>query len=399
MVRRITRLFVVVIVAGAGVAATDRALALEGWAPSAEFDAAATLLETKCLRCHSAKRPELGLSLERETLYYATFNVPARSSRLLRLVAPGDPDHSMLYLRLLPPSQGAYRGPQMPMGGKLTEEEIRTVRAWIESLPREPWAAPAPEGASLEPEPLHAPLFFDSFTAHLPTPDTIGHGMAEFRFTHRFKTGAREAGADNLFGLDGGAWISLGLAYGLTDRLDVGLRRSDDLQDYEAYFKAALARQVRGGSPFGIAVQASAIRLDAAGVENRDVWSAQLSVGRRLWERLSFELVPSYAAHTDFLDASIMRGTTALGAAAEFRVKPYLAITGEWIGQIGVKAPYQAGTLGFELRTANHAFHVVLTNVRGTHTNLYLPGGDLDWGEGEFRLGFNISRTIDVLHH
>src|SRR5262249_12072929 len=151
-------------------------------------------------------------------------------------------------------------------------------------------------------EPLRAPLFFDSFTAHLPTPDTLGHGMLEFRFTHRFKTSARVAGADNLFGLDGGAWISLGLAYGITDWLDAGLRRTDDLQDYEAYFKVALARQSRGGFPLGIAFYESVIRLDGTGVENRNSWSAQLSVGRRFSEWLSVEIVPSYAMHTDFLD-------------------------------------------------------------------------------------------------
>ena len=419
--------------------------------PGPTLDEVAAIFESSCVKCHSGSHAKLGLRLERDTFYRATVNVPARSSRRVKLVSPGDPDHSMLYLRLLPPSQGGYRGPQMPMGGHLGADRIETIRAWIESFPVEPWgppeSGPAPSRSAREvaapgsaPGPaaeasgsthesaaagsapgsagvssassragmtpasapagpvLPAPLFFDSFTAQLPTPDPLGRKMLEFRFTHRFRTSAKDAGADGLYGLDGGAWISLGLAYGITEWLDVGMRRSDDLQDYEAYAKAALIRQ-DAESPLSVAFFGSRIRLDGPDLANRNRWTAQLVIARRFAEWLSVEMVPSYATRTDYLDEQVTTGTTALGFAAELRFKPYIAVTGETIIQFdGVKGPFRSATLGLELRTANHAFHVLLTNSRGTQTDLYLPGGDLDWRKNQFRLGFNISRTFDLAH-
>ena len=32
--------------------------------------------------------------------------------------------------------------------------------------------------------------------------------------------------------------------------------------------------------------------------------------------------------------------------------------------------------------------------TEGLQTDLFIPGGDLDWGEGDVRLGFNISRIF-----
>lgn len=409
------------------------------------LDDVARFFEASCTRCHSGAHAKLGLLLDRDSFYRSTVNVPARSSRRIKLVSPGDPEHSMLYLRLLPPSVGGYRGPQMPMGKHLSSQEIVIIRSWIEQFPKEPWGppertglassqhppapvgepishstavadsaaqatSPHPEGATSsesrsttasEPGLLErpaAPLFFDTFSAQLPTSDTLGRKMLEFRFTHRFKTSTKEAGADNLYGLDAGAWISLGLAYGVTDWLDVGVRRTNDLQDYEAYMKASLLRQ-KGRSPLAVSFYESFVRLDGPDLANRNRWTAQLVLARRIAEWLSVTLVPSYVSTPDFLDEDVKRGTTAVGAAAEVRLKSYIAVTGEYIAQIGgVKAPYRSGTVGLQLRTANHAFHLLFTNARGTHTDVYLPGGDLDWRHHEFRLGFNISRTFDLGH-
>lgn len=41
-----------------------------------------------------------------------------------------------------------------------------------------------------------------------------------------------------------------------------------------------------------------------------------------------------------------------------------------------------------------HAFHVFATNTPGAHTDLYVTGGDVKLRDGDFRLGFNISRTF-----
>ena len=72
-----------------------------------------------------------------------------------------------------------------------------------------------------------------------------------------------------------------------------------------------------------------------------------------------------------------------------------LAIAGEWVIQTsGVSASYQGASLGLGIATSRHTFYLVASTTSGTHTDLYAPGGDPDVEEGDFRLGFNISRTF-----
>ena len=105
-------------------------------------------------------------------------------------------------------------------------------------------------------------------------------------------------------------------------------------------------------------------------------------------------LVPGYVTHTDDLNGDVTGGTAAVGAGAEWRLTPRVALTGEWVAQTaGLKSPFQSGSIGLSMATARHVFHLLLTNTQGSHTDQYLPGGDLDPGDNEYRLGFNISRT------
>jgi hypothetical protein len=63
---------------------------------------------------------------------------------------------------------------------------------------------------------------------------------------------------------------------------------------------------------------------------------------------------------------------------------------------MGVEAPFQSLSVGYSVATARHAFHLLLSNTAGAHTDLYAPGGDLDVSENHFRIGFNISRTFQA---
>ena len=188
-----------------------------------------------------------------------------------------------------------------------------------------------------------------------------------------------------------------GLAYGLTENLELGLRRTNFQTDYEGYAKVAWLRQGRGRSPVSLAFQGGVSSIRDEGLANRTSWNAQVILGRRLGKRLSLLFVPTYVTRTQYLDPDEKDGTAAVGLGGELRLRPNLALTAEWIGQVsGVRAPYQSASLGLSIATSRHAFHLLVTNTRGTHTDLYAPGGDLDFVDGNFRLGFNISRTYGL---
>jgi len=360
------------------------------------FERAGRLLQARCAMpgCHLGPDGMKGMRLESGQIYRSTVNVRSRTEPGLLRVAPGAPDRSLLYLKLLPPEEGHYRGPRMPMAmNPLAPEEIALVRQWIESFPAELWGAPP----AAEPAAGAARTFQGSTLVNLPTPDPLGARALEFQILHRFKTSTRDSGSKDFYGLDSGAWISIGLAYGLTDTLEVGLRRTNLEHDYEADAKWTPLRQVAGASPVSLALRASYSNLRETGAFNRDRAGAQAILARRFGKRLSLMLVPTYVSHANFLDRGDHRGSTAVGAGGELRVTSKMAITGEWVAQTsGVESTNQSGSVGLSVATARHVFHVFATNTAGIHTDQYAPGGDLDFGSGYFRLGFNITRTYTL---
>ena len=363
------------------------------------------LFQARCSlpTCHAGPEASGGMRLEPGQIYRSTVNIVSRREPGAVRIAPGRPDLSLLYRVLLPPEEGRYPGHRMPMGKeKLSPAEIEEVRAWIASFPAALWGSGPPpgsgaaSGAAAGSEVAARPrLFLDGTLAHLATPDTLGAHRFEFRFAHRFRAPVDDAGAGGLFGLDGSAWISLALAYAPHPRWEIGIRHTNLRKAEELYFKTAIVRQGDRGAPLSISYHGGFSHLRQDGTPNDDRLTAQLVLGRSFGERLSLLLVPAWASHTNYLDPDESGGTFALGAGGEWRLRPGMALTAEWVGQIaGVEAPYQSGSVGWLVATERHVFHLVLTNTEGLQTDLFIPGGDLDWGEGDVRLGFNISRVF-----
>jgi len=342
--------------------------------------------------CHLGPDAKQGLRLEIGQIYRSSVNVRARTEPRQLRVTPRTPAQSLLYLKLLPPDEAHYRGPRMPLSmDPLSADEIAQVRRWIEAFPADRWGAPPAAEAAVRPP----RTFHDSALVNLPTSDPLGERTLEFRILHRFKAPAREAGSHDFYGLDTDAWVSIGLAYGLGDTVEVGLRRTNLEHDYEAYSKWVPIRQGPGRAPLSLALRGSFSDLRETTAFNRNRYGAQAILARRFGDHLSLMLVPTYVTRTNYLDGADTRGTSAIGVGGEWRLNPKMAVTGEWIAQLsGVQNEFQSGSVGFSIATARHAFHVFATNTTGAHTDLYVTGGDVKLRDGGFRLGFNISRTF-----
>ena len=344
--------------------------------------------------CHGGGDPKQRMSLEPGKIYRNTVNVPARTDHNLVRISPGDPNGSLLYRKILPAAKGLYHGQRMPrLFTPLTEDEIELVRRWIESFPAAAWGEVDDRSAAAgAPAPTWS--FHDGYLANLPTTEALGRKGFQFRVVHRFKPSAQEAGLDELFGIDGGANVSIGLGFGLSRGWEVGLRHSTLQQEEEVQLKFAALRQGKG-SGISMSVVGSLAHQREDSTPNDTSAGLQIVLARRFGRHVSLLAVPMYVTRTNFLNEEDTGGTLALGLGGEWHVTPRYAIVGEWIGQLsGVDAGYQSGTLGFSIRTARHAFLLLASNTRGAHVDLYAPGGDLDWSDGDFRLGFNLSRTF-----
>lgn len=364
------------------------------------FDAVVQLFAAKCTPCHVGADAEKGLRLEREWIYRTTVNVPAQGDRRTSRVAPNHPEASYLLRKLLPPDRGGYHGPRMPLhAAPLSELEMLVVRTWISSFPAELWGAvPDETPVAMEAAAQTARVMFhSSHLANLPTPDPLGEGVLEFRFLHRFRPAVTDAGSKNLWGLDGGANISLGLTYGITDQLEMGLRRTNVDRQLEWHSKVLWLQQGVHGAPLSLALQLAVARDGGDSSQQRRHLAATALVGRQFGERLSLLLAPGYATHTFTTAARNNGGTATIGLGALYRISNLAGLTFEWIPQTaGVKRRYQGASLGFSVSTTRHTFHLLLTNSAAAQTSQYAPGADLDWGDHQFRLGFNITRAFGL---
>ncbi len=205
-----------------------------------------------------------------------------------------------------------------------------------------------------------------------------------------------------MYGLDGPAFVLLSLAYGIRDRVSAALGRSNLNDEVELSTAVVVAREGRDFSlPFSAALRVG-VALTTTRPEERDLFDAdnlhlvaQLALSRRVANRVSFLVVPSFAGNTGASPPGSNReNTVALGLGARAVVFEEVALVGEWIPVLsGFETNAEAWGLGVEARKGGHVFHVFLNNAYGLTPNRYLPGGDLPDG-GDARLGFNIYRTF-----
>jgi hypothetical protein len=412
------------------------------WAGPAAPDAEAkvrALLEDACEMCHSgggdATDPgDLDLSVAPHELIGRASVVNGKP-----LIVPGDPDASYLLAKMT--EGAAMDGEIMPVGDPLPAEQLAVVREWIAALPAvdptapPPADAPAPAAAKAD----HGPKPFHGTTQIvLPSTTTLGKLNLQYRIDHRFGRIGTERGA---FGLDGGATMSFGLAYGIFDGWDVSLRRTNSRKAWELATKYIPVRQ-EAGMPLSLGAYVSMDWLRDFDVANRVTGNFMFLISRLWKQRVSTMLTVSYHLGTDhssrvFVDprdggdpVEVLdrRGTLDIGLASTvwLGARKRWGIDLEYIlpvpdGQRPNVFYYHGGDadlsganigawgLGGSYFTGRHMFQVFFTNNREIHPNLYAPGGQTanpfrtdeivsrnPLYEMNFYFGFNLGRTFSL---
>jgi hypothetical protein len=103
--------------------------------------------------------------------------------------------------------------------------EVVKVEERLASSETTPATVPAQESESASVSP---PQPYDYQVVNVPTPKRVPRGSLNILFTHRFRQPIRplEDSDDDLFGLDSSSISSIGLTYGITDRLYARFYRS-----------------------------------------------------------------------------------------------------------------------------------------------------------------------------
>ncbi|MFL6192779.1 MAG: DUF5777 family beta-barrel protein [Thermoanaerobaculia bacterium] len=223
-----------------------------------------------------------------------------------------------------------------------------------------------------------------------PTPYPVKAHKWEVLFTHRFQQPANEGSSHDLWGLDSGADTGIGVAVGLTSRLDLALYRVSFQEDYEVAGKMLLLRQA-SGAPLTLSARAGADFLRRPGVEDSTRPFAQLLLARRFAPGVNLLLSPSWVADTPRL-----KNAFNVPVGLTFPLPGDQLVELEYVpANRDLDDSRDAWHVALSKMLGGHIFELVVGNSRATTVDQML-GGDSAAGfeKGDVRIGFNIVRDF-----
>lgn len=248
-----------------------------------------------------------------------------------------------------------------------------------------------------EPTAVPVTVFHSTEAANLQTAETLRKGEWLVEISHRFGTAVSD-GADALWGLDGPVFNRLGLAYAASDRIMIGILRTNLADNVELNAKVRLAEGGRDGLPFMVAAMggwAWNTQLPETGYDGSESQAyAQLILNTLLGDRVALGVTPTVLKNPRIEDDT-SGSAFVLGLNGQIYLSPQVSLLGEWV--LSEERPgmdHDAGTFGLELETGGHFFKLVLTNSTRANPTQHLGGTPIAFSLDNLRLGFNITRLL-----
>ena len=245
--------------------------------------------------------------------------------------------------------------------------------------------------------PFETTILIDNQTIVSPLKSSL-----EFEIHHRF--GTVNNGITDLYGIYAPSNIRLGLNYGITDRIMVGIGTTKDykLQDFQ--WKYAILQQTRSGKiPVSLSYYGNLV-LDAREKEafgpseqyreaHRFSYFTQLIVARKFGEKFSFQAAPGFIYY-NAVETGLKNANFSIHAGGRAKVIGTNSIIFEYdqllTKQDGVQ-PKPGLSAGVELGTATHCFQIFIANYSQIINQRNLLYNLNDISNGDFLLGFNIT--------
>ena len=231
--------------------------------------------------------------------------------------------------------------------------------------------------------------------------ETVGRKNLDFIISHRFDQLNR--GFDDFFGLDA-ATNRLGLEYGLTDQVMVGIGRSSFEKNYDFFGKYKLLRQSSGKQNIPVSLTAFtgySLRTVKSNPKisgkDRSSYIGQLLIARKFSEALSLQLSPTiiYRNRPDIFTDS--KSIFATGIGGRVKVSKRTSINGEYnyVFPNQIDDSYDNNlSFSYDIETGGHVFQLLFTNSFGMVERQFITETIGQWGQGDIHFGFNISRTF-----
>lgn len=261
--------------------------------------------------------------------------------------------------------------------------------------------------------------FKDTRIVNTHSIETLEAGKMDFRVSHRFGDIAGDAGGwQSFYGLENAADVSIGFDFGITDDFMVGITRAKGAgplrQNVSLLSKIRIMKQENGGNkPISITV----LGMSSISTMEKNSSRGVLSFFEKDAHRLSYHLQLLFAkkfspyfslqlggawTYRNIVPFNDKNDLVSISASSRINFTKALGIVLDANVPISELRTadndyYPIMSLGLEWETGGgHVFLINLTNARGIMETDYIPNSQANWADGEFRLGFTISRLFNL---
>ena len=260
--------------------------------------------------------------------------------------------------------------------------------------------------------------FKDTRVINSHSVETLQKRKLDIRIGHRFGDFAGDNGGwPTFYGLENAADVLIGADYGVTDNLMIGLNRTKGAGPLKQLINGTLkCRMIRQGKDSGAPLTLTLVSTTSAStarriddpdvlssfpkVSHRFVFNFQAIIARQFSDRFSLQVTPGYT-HRNLVSSIDNNGLFSLGVATRIQVSKVLGIIADATFPFSDIRNSENGFyppigIGLEIDTGGHVFQLNLTNATGLVETDFIPNTRTNWGDGEYRLGFTISRMFNL---
>jgi Membrane bound beta barrel domain (DUF5777) len=237
----------------------------------------------------------------------------------------------------------------------------------------------------------------------------LGKGVLDVRILHRF--GQVNTGLKEFFGLDQ-ANMRLGFDYGVTNRLMVGVGRSNNSKELDGYLKYRLIWQAKGAKayPFSLDIVSGTTlsTISWADPTRKNYFSSRMSyyhqalIARKFSDAFTLQLSPTFVHRNLVTLTTDPNDVFSLGFGGRVKLNRRLAFNWDYqyvlrVGDVKLSDNFKNSlSVGFDIETGGHVFQLHFTNSLGMNEPTVIAKTTGDWGNGDIHFGFNLSRVFTV---
>lgn len=243
-------------------------------------------------------------------------------------------------------------------------------------------------------------VFWAQNIVEMSTVRPLPAGNLNVTIMHTF--GLVSDGYQQFFGLDTQANIRLGIDYGVTDWLSLGIGRTRTDKVVDGRAKLHLLHQTQSGStPVDVALKGDVgITTQQNGFDfsERLSFLSSVLIARSFGGHASLQLTPMIAHFNTVPQASDPNTVFALGIGGQLPLSRRFALTAEFIPVFGdrIGGTTNASSIGLDIQTGGHVFQLFFTTSFWPLEQYTVARNQDQMLDGDFRFGFNVNRVFGV---